>query len=171
LTGINTDIEAIFICINIMSDIESRIQSSYDRLPMGSVVYLLRDESANYEELPNPDEVSRVYKADVIEVAPDYMRGIYLVSRPDFSARPTPDEAGPLYAVSPREVFNLNDLYSVIRERTSLPRPRPNKLDKILTASKRGRFGEILAPEMARIVIERFAEDPRDGTGRLINKR
>jgi hypothetical protein len=152
-----------------VSDLESRIQESYGRLGIGSTVYLLRDSEAEYDQLPDPGVVREVFKADVRQVDPDYRRGVYLVDWFDLLTREDYED-GVIYTVSPREVFKLGELNALIRDRTSLPKPTPSKLDKRL-ASNSGKFGAIVAAAMAETILERFVDDPRDASGQLLNKR
>lgn len=152
-------------------DLETRIRESYDRLKVDAPVYLLRDEAFDYDgQLPEPGSLTQVFKADIIGIDPDYTRGINLVSWLDLATRPEPSEAGSMFAVSPREVFKLGEMNEIIRDRTDLPRPRPSRLDRQL-ASKSGKFGSIMSLAMTDVMLERFADDPRDNSGRIINKR
>jgi len=153
-----------------MGELESTIQASYNRLNVGGAVYLLRGYQPTYEELPNPEVVEQVFKADVIQVdQTGYRQGVSLSTWPFMQRRPRPAELGPMFAVSPREVFTLEEINTTIKDRTPLTIPRPSKLDRYID-SENGRFGKILAAAMAHIIIERFSEDPRDSTGRLIKR-
>jgi hypothetical protein len=154
---------------NAMNDLESKIQESYDRLHVDNTIYLLKNHRTDYGQLPDPDEVTQVYKADVRQIDPEYTYGIHLLDWFNFS---TPDEEqlGPIYQVSPREVFLLRELKSVINDRTNIPQPRASRLESMLESTKTDRFKGIVASEMARVVLERFAEDPRDDSG-LLDKR
>jgi hypothetical protein len=152
-----------------MSNLESRIHESYDRLNLDNTVYLLRNFADSYGQLPDPEKVTRVYKADVRQVDPEYKRGVYLLDWPDLYTKADHEQGGSIYTVSPREVFMLRELNTVITARTPLPKPRPSKLDRMID-SKSGRFREILAAEMARVVLERFVEDPRDAMGNLVKR-
>jgi len=154
-----------------MNNLDSRITESYDRLTVGSTVYLLRNSGLDYGQLPDPGSVERVFKADVRQIDPDYRRGVNLVDWFNLQERVDPDgEEGPLYALSSREVFKLGELNAVILDRTELPKPIPGKLDKLL-GSTGGRFGKIVAAAMAEVILERFADDLRDSSGHLVEKR
>jgi hypothetical protein len=152
-----------------MSDLEASIHESYDRLNLGSTVYLLKDGATDYEELPDPAQVNAVFKANVTHIDPNYIRGILLVGWAGLRSPPEPDETGLMYRASPREVFKLGELNAVLSDRTTLPKPKPSKLDRYIE-SKGGKFGATLAAEMARVILERFIEDPRDPSGRLIKR-
>lgn len=152
-----------------MSELAVRIQESYERLQIGSTVYLLKNELVDYGELPDPDNVTQVFKADVALIDPAYMRGVSLVAWNGLTKQAEPDEAGPMFPVSPREVFKLAELNAILRDRTSLPTPKRSKLDRYI-GSVSGKFGATLAAEMARVVLERFSEDPRDSSGNLIKR-
>ncbi len=149
-----------------MSDLESRIQTSYERLRVGSPVYLLRDEQTDYGELPNPDEVKQVFKAGVIQINAENKHGMSVVNWPGFSP-PAEIKVESIFVVSPREVFKVGEIKDILRERTILPIPRPSKLERYIK-SRSGAYGAILAAEMARVILERFSEDPRDSSGQLI---
>jgi len=153
-----------------MSDLESRIVQSYDRLHVGNAVYLLRNHEIDYGQLPDPDQVDQVYKADIHQVDPECIHGAYLLDWPDLQTKADPDQGIPIYQVSPREVFLLRELNVVLRDRTHLPKPKSSKLDRYL-GSESGKFSATMASAMARVVLERFAEDPRDDAGNLLIKR
>jgi hypothetical protein len=74
-----------------------------------------------------------------------------------------------MYGVSPREVFKLSELNAIMTDSKSLHRPKPSKLDRYIN-SKSGKFAAVLAAEMARVILGRFIEDPRDNYGRLIKR-
>ena len=149
-----------------MSDLESRIHESYERLHPGTPVYLLRDVATDYGELPDPDTAEKVFKASVVQTNTQFVGGVSVISWPDFQPPADKAEPGLVFKVSPREVFKLGELKTVIRSRTNLGLPKQSKIDRYIN-SKSGVFGAVLAAEMARVILERFAEDPRDGFGNL----
>jgi hypothetical protein len=152
-----------------VSELEARISQSYERLRVGRVVYLLKDKETDYGELPDPSNVSEVFKANVFQIDQTHKGGISLVTWSAINIKPEPDETASMFAVSPREVFKLDELNTVINESKSIPKPKASKLDRYID-SKSGKFATMLAAEMARVVIERFIEDPRNNAGHITKR-
>jgi hypothetical protein len=155
--------------VSIVSELETRICESYERLHVGKAVYLLKDEWSDYGELPDPNRVTEVYKANVFQIDRAYRDGISLVTWSAIDIKPEKDETETMHGVSPREVFKLNEINTIINDSTSIHRPKQSKLDRYID-SKSGIFATMLAAEMARVIIERFIEDPRDDSGHLIKR-
>ena len=153
----------------LVIDLEQRIQESYERIGLGSTVYLLKGPGVDYDELPDPDAVNQVFKADVFRVDPEHRLGISVLGWSTLEHQLVPGIAREAFTLSPREVFKPREIKHTILHRTNLGKPRDSKLDQYI-GSKSGKFGTTLAVAMARVVIERFEEDLRDSSGALVKR-
>jgi hypothetical protein len=149
-----------------MSEFNLSIPESYERLVSTNIAYYVKTAPGAYNFLPEPETAEWVHKAKIEYIPRDFSSGVNIHDFPEIG---DPDNivSDGFFKVSPRELFLATEMFQLISTRTDLPVPlRPVSLDKKLN-TKTSNFRKKLAPAMARVVIERFAEDRRDSSGRV----
>src|SRR2546430_15816572 len=100
-----------------MNNLEAYIQASYHRLHERNTVFLLRNRFEGYDNLPDPADVTNIYKASVVRIPEgDYASGVNIVDWPNLRQQPVNTEEEPSYSISPRELFLTKEIPAVLRD-------------------------------------------------------